>query len=253
MAIEFKALPMMALRSRPGEVLDEVAREGAAFLIERNGQQKACLVPISCFLPDIQTSRMTAELDRIIGSCRESRQWILPVHVIGLQSSAVLARESLQGAAVAAAQFDTQLTASGISVNFQGIAGPGRRQQGLGNNHTLAGGGEGDKAISPPGRPPKPLDPLLHFQLAVRMFTAGVVPVNFVPTQNRLFGRADDHTSVEGVAVAAVNELGVNRAVAGHLVLFARRLLGGRVKHAQQTKMDAAMSDAPLLESGALL
>ena len=45
MHIEFKPLPMMALRSSPGEVLDEVSREGAAYLIERNGQQKACLVP----------------------------------------------------------------------------------------------------------------------------------------------------------------------------------------------------------------
>lgn len=68
MLIEFKSLSMMALRSRPGEVLDEVSREGAAFLIERNGQQKACLVPISYFLPDIQTSRMRAELDKIIDS-----------------------------------------------------------------------------------------------------------------------------------------------------------------------------------------
>ena len=65
MHIEFKPLPMMALRSSPGEVLDEVSREGAAFLIERNGQQKACLVPISSFLPDIQRSRVTAELDRL--------------------------------------------------------------------------------------------------------------------------------------------------------------------------------------------
>ena len=68
MLIEFKPLPMMALRSRPGEVLDEVSREGAAYLIERNGQQKACLVPISYFLPDIQMSRMTVELDKIIDS-----------------------------------------------------------------------------------------------------------------------------------------------------------------------------------------
>ena len=36
---------MMALRSSPGAVLDEVSREGAAYLIERNGQQRACLVP----------------------------------------------------------------------------------------------------------------------------------------------------------------------------------------------------------------
>ena len=71
--IEFKPLPMMALRSSPGEVLDEVSREGAAYLIERNGQQKACLVPISCFLPDIQRSRVTAELDRLEDSVEHYR------------------------------------------------------------------------------------------------------------------------------------------------------------------------------------
>lgn len=63
--IEFKTLSMMALRSSPGDVLDEVSKKGAAFLIERNGQQKACLVPIRSFLPDIQRSRVTAELDRL--------------------------------------------------------------------------------------------------------------------------------------------------------------------------------------------
>lgn len=64
---------MMALRSRPGEVLDEVSKGGASFLIERNGQQLACLVPISCFLPDIQTTRMTAELDKILDSNEQCR------------------------------------------------------------------------------------------------------------------------------------------------------------------------------------
>ncbi len=64
---------MMALRSSPGEVLDRVSREGAAYLIERNGQQKACLVPISSFLPDIQKSRVTAELDRLKDSNEQFR------------------------------------------------------------------------------------------------------------------------------------------------------------------------------------
>lgn len=73
MQIEFKPLPMMALRSRPGEVLDEVSRAGAAYIIERNGRQKACLVPISCFLPDIQVSRVSAELDRIMDSNERCR------------------------------------------------------------------------------------------------------------------------------------------------------------------------------------
>ena len=74
--IEFKPLPMMALRSSPGEVLDAVSKEGSAYLIERNGQQKACLVPISCFLPDIQRSRVTAELERLEDSVEQYRVMI---------------------------------------------------------------------------------------------------------------------------------------------------------------------------------
>lgn len=66
MPIEFQPLSMMDLRSKPGEVLDDVARGGRAFVIERNGQQKACLVPISFFLPDIQASRLTDELDKLV-------------------------------------------------------------------------------------------------------------------------------------------------------------------------------------------
>lgn len=73
MQIEFTQLPMMALRSRPGELLDEVSRQGCAFLIERNGQPKACLVPISYFLPDVQTSRLTADLDRVMDSGERCR------------------------------------------------------------------------------------------------------------------------------------------------------------------------------------
>ena len=66
MYIEFQSLSMMDLRSKPGEVLDDVARSGKAFVIERNGQQKACLVPISFFLPDIQTNRVADELDKLV-------------------------------------------------------------------------------------------------------------------------------------------------------------------------------------------
>lgn len=68
MKIEFKSLSMMGLRRRPGEVLDEVSQHGTAYLIERNGQQKACLVPTSYFLPDIQPARVAAELDRMVES-----------------------------------------------------------------------------------------------------------------------------------------------------------------------------------------
>ena len=63
MYIDFHPLSMMDLRSRPGEVLDDVAVRGRAFIVERNGQQKACLVPISIFLPDIAPNRISQELD----------------------------------------------------------------------------------------------------------------------------------------------------------------------------------------------
>lgn len=84
MPIEFKPLSMMDLRSRPGEVLDDVARSGQAFVIERNGQQKACLVPISCFLPDIQTSRIADELDKLIAANEHYRMAITDTREIQL-------------------------------------------------------------------------------------------------------------------------------------------------------------------------
>ena len=65
MHIDFHPLSMMDLRSRPGEILDDVAVRGRAFVVERNGQQKACLVPISAFLPDISPNRISRELDSL--------------------------------------------------------------------------------------------------------------------------------------------------------------------------------------------
>jgi prevent-host-death family protein len=63
--IDFKTLKMMELRSSPGEILDRVARDGEVFVIERNGQPKACLVPVSFLLPDISPDRIAQELDRL--------------------------------------------------------------------------------------------------------------------------------------------------------------------------------------------
>ena len=64
--IDFKSLTMMELRSSPGEVLDRVARDGEVFVIERNGEPKACLVPVSFLLPDISPDRITKELNGLI-------------------------------------------------------------------------------------------------------------------------------------------------------------------------------------------
>jgi prevent-host-death family protein len=56
---------MMELRRSPGEVLDRVARDGEVFVIERNGQPKACLVPVSFLLPDVAPDRITQELTKL--------------------------------------------------------------------------------------------------------------------------------------------------------------------------------------------
>jgi len=69
--IDFKTLTMMDLRSSPGEVLDRVARDGDVFVVERNGQPKACLVPVSFLLPDISPDRIAQELDRLNGAGQE--------------------------------------------------------------------------------------------------------------------------------------------------------------------------------------
>jgi prevent-host-death family protein len=63
--VDFKTLPMMELRGSPGEVLDRVARDGEVFVVERNGQPKACLVPVSFLLPDIPPDRIAKELNRL--------------------------------------------------------------------------------------------------------------------------------------------------------------------------------------------
>lgn len=56
---------MMELRGAPGEVLDRVVQNQEAFIVERNGQQMACLVPLSVFLPDIQPQRLAREFQEL--------------------------------------------------------------------------------------------------------------------------------------------------------------------------------------------
>lgn len=65
MKVDFKTLKMMDLRGSPGEVLDRVARDGEVFIVERNGQPKACLVPVSFLLPDIPPDRIAKELSKL--------------------------------------------------------------------------------------------------------------------------------------------------------------------------------------------
>ena len=65
MPVRFQLLSMMELRSAPGEVLDRVAQNQEAFIVERSGQQMACLVPLSVLLPDIQPSRLIQEVEAL--------------------------------------------------------------------------------------------------------------------------------------------------------------------------------------------
>ena len=66
MPLDFSLLSMTELRNRPGEILDRVADKGEAFIIERSGQRKACLVPLSVLLPDIPPARIADELELLV-------------------------------------------------------------------------------------------------------------------------------------------------------------------------------------------
>lgn len=85
MQIDFKPLPMTELRTRPGEILDRVAEGGESFVIERNGRQKACLVPLSVFLPDISPARIADELQELEKAGESSRTTVTPEREIALK------------------------------------------------------------------------------------------------------------------------------------------------------------------------
>jgi prevent-host-death family protein len=78
MAIDFTPLPMTELRNRPGEILDRVANRGESFVIERNGHQKACLVPLSVFLPDVSSTRIAREIEELEKAGESPRTTITP-------------------------------------------------------------------------------------------------------------------------------------------------------------------------------
>ncbi len=85
MAIDFIPLPMTELRTRPGEILDRVSDDGVAFVIERNGRQKACLVPLSLFLPDVSPARIARELDELEGAGEAPRTTITDAREIAIR------------------------------------------------------------------------------------------------------------------------------------------------------------------------
>jgi hypothetical protein len=71
MPLDFGLLSMTELRTRPGEILDRVSDKGEAFIIERNGQRRACLVPLSVLLPDISPARIADEMQQLASQGEE--------------------------------------------------------------------------------------------------------------------------------------------------------------------------------------
>jgi len=65
MPLHFSLLSMTELRSKPGEIFDRVADDGEAFIIEKGGRRKACLVPLSVFFPDVAPTRIADEIDEL--------------------------------------------------------------------------------------------------------------------------------------------------------------------------------------------
>lgn len=84
MPIDFSPLTMSELRNRPGEILDRVADNGEAFIIESNSRRKACLVPLSFFVPDVAPARIATEMQLLtdhgedpVAGFTENRELIL--------------------------------------------------------------------------------------------------------------------------------------------------------------------------------
>ena len=96
MTLEFKQLTMMDLRSSPGEIFDRVARDGESFVIERNGEQMACLVPVSVFLPDIKKSRLDNDLNKLQEQKLESAITILDTKEIKIKFLNALGSEMIR-------------------------------------------------------------------------------------------------------------------------------------------------------------
>ena len=78
MPLDFGLLSMTELRTRPGEILDRVAERGEAFIIERNGERKACLVPLSVLLPDISPTRIADEIQLLVDNREELASQVSP-------------------------------------------------------------------------------------------------------------------------------------------------------------------------------
>jgi prevent-host-death family protein len=91
---DFGLLSMTELRNRPGEILDRVADNGEAFIIERNGSRKACLVPLSVFCPDISPTRIADEIKELEKHGEKPRTTITEGHELTFRFPLTLGDET---------------------------------------------------------------------------------------------------------------------------------------------------------------
>jgi prevent-host-death family protein len=94
MPLDFGLLSMTELRNRPGEILDRVAETGEAFIIERNGARKACLVPLSVFFPDVSPARIGEEIQELEKHNEKPRTTITERRELAFRFSLKLADET---------------------------------------------------------------------------------------------------------------------------------------------------------------
>jgi prevent-host-death family protein len=85
MPLDFGLLLMTELRNRTGEILDRVADRGQAFIVERNGRQKTCLVPLSVFFPDIPPTRFAEEIQELVQDGEEGRTTFTETHELAFR------------------------------------------------------------------------------------------------------------------------------------------------------------------------
>jgi len=84
MPLDFRLLSMTELRTRPGEIFDRVAEGGEAFIVEKGGRRKACLVPLSVFFPDVPPRRIAHEIDELHKHGETTRVEITPDRELAL-------------------------------------------------------------------------------------------------------------------------------------------------------------------------
>lgn len=84
MPLDFTLLSMTELRNSPGDIFDRVAA-GEAFVVEKGGKRKACLVPLSVFFPDVAPARLAEEIDRLEQNGEKTRLEITEAKELALR------------------------------------------------------------------------------------------------------------------------------------------------------------------------